>query len=104
MKYAKENICYDFRLFKMANNDLTYWKNYQTAMQWIKEDGMNHAPAMVMRQEEENEVMNNEDEELEFTIDDDLLDFYRLSRVHKANRSKSNVMIYGHLSEDKTLI
>jgi hypothetical protein len=81
----------------MANNDLTYWKNYQTAMQWVKEDGMNDVPAMV-REEEENEVINDEDEQLEFTIDDDLLDFYRLSRVHKAKRSKSNVMIYVHLS------
>ncbi|CAF1243557.1 unnamed protein product [Adineta steineri] len=67
----------------MENNDLTYWKNYQTAMQWIKGD-----VSTITREEVEEEtvVTNEEDKELEFTIDDDLLDFYRLSREHKASR------------------
>ncbi len=64
----------------MENNDLTYWKNYQIAMQWIKGNTVDYVPEP-MRNEEENE-------QLEFSIDDDLLDFYRLSRAHKANRSK----------------
>ncbi|CAF4328711.1 unnamed protein product, partial [Adineta steineri] len=67
----------------MENNDLTYWKNYQTAMQWMKGD-----VSTIMREEVEEEtvVTNEEDKELEFTIDDDLLDFYRLSKEHKASR------------------
>jgi hypothetical protein len=64
----------------MENKDLTYWKNYQAAMQWIKGNTVEYVPEIPMRIEEENE-------ELEFTIDDDLLNFYRLSRDHKANRS-----------------
>lgn len=67
----------------MENNDLTYWKNYQTAMQWIKGDVINYDPAV-----EETEVIDDKDEQLEFAIDDDLLDFYRLTQDHKANRSK----------------
>jgi hypothetical protein len=69
----------------MEDNNLTYWKNYQTAMQWIKGNPV-HPVEMVIQDEEETEVMDNE--ELEFMIDDDLLDFYRLSKNHKANRSK----------------
>lgn len=65
----------------MENNDLTYWKNYQTAMQWIKGNEMDYVPEPLMRTEEENE-------QLEFMIDDDLLNFYRLSHNHKRNRSK----------------
>jgi len=57
---------------------LTYWKNYQVAMQWIKENPTDNVPEPV-KQEEENE-------ELEFAINDDLLEFYRLSRDHKTNR------------------
>jgi len=64
----------------MENNELTYWKNYQIAMQWIKGNTVDYVPETI-RKEEENE-------ELEFTIDDNLMDFYRLSRDHKTNRSK----------------
>jgi hypothetical protein len=62
----------------MENNELTYWKNYQIAMQWIKGNPMVDYVPESMKKEEE----------LEFTIDDDLLDFYRLSQDHKTNRSK----------------
>ena len=72
---------------KMENNDLTYWKNYQAAMQWVKDNTINYESTS-RRSEEENQMIDNEDEQLEFTISDDLLDFYRLSREHKINRSK----------------
>lgn len=65
----------------MENNELTYWKNYQTAMQWIKGNPIDYI--------EESVVQEEENEELEFAIDDDLLDFYRHSREHKAKRSKN---------------
>ncbi|UJR15843.1 hypothetical protein I4U23_002769 [Adineta vaga] len=65
----------------MENHDLTYWKNYQTAMTWIQ-----GTEPIMMNRNEENEPIAKEDEDLEFMIDDDLLDFYRLSRDHKANR------------------
>lgn len=75
----------------MEDNELTYWKNYQVAMQWIQNNrtidvpiSMNNKPE---EQQEEEMIVNNEDDQFEFTIDDDLLDFYRLSRDHKANRS-----------------
>lgn len=64
----------------MQNSELTYWKNYQTAMSWMK----GHEPPVVHEEAEEAA----DEEALEFTIDDDLLDFYRLSREHKANRSE----------------
>jgi hypothetical protein len=69
----------------MENNDLTFWKNYQTGMEWIKGNTINSVP-IVMKEEEEGE------EDLEFLIDDELLDFYRFSKEHKANRSKRNRM------------
>jgi len=47
-------------------------------MQWIKGNTIDNVPEL-MEKEEENEG-------LEFTINDDLLDFYRLSKDHKANR------------------
>ncbi|CAF0793199.1 unnamed protein product [Rotaria sp. Silwood1] len=73
-------------IIEMENNDLTYWKNYQTAMQWIQGNTINNAP-ILMREEEENTMIDDDnDKQLQFTIDDDLLDFYRLSRDHKANR------------------
>ncbi len=64
----------------MENNELTYWKNYQIAMQWIKGNMVDYVPEMITKEKET--------EDLEFTIDDDLMDFYRLSRDHKTNRSK----------------
>ncbi|CAF1067281.1 unnamed protein product [Adineta ricciae] len=63
----------------MENQDLTFWKNYQTAMTWIKENQTTEPSG-----EQEDQV--NNDDELEFMIDDDLLDFYRLSRDHKLDR------------------
>ncbi len=68
---------------EMENQALTYWKNYQVAMQWIKGNVLEASPMTVVEKKEEEE----ENEELEFTIDDDVLDFYRLSRDHKTNRS-----------------
>lgn len=65
----------------MENQDLTFWKNYQTAMQWIQGNTSESIPEL---------PMNIEEDDLEFAIDDDLLNFYRLSRDHKTNRSKTN--------------
>ncbi|CAF1005235.1 unnamed protein product [Rotaria sordida] len=70
----------------MENNDLTYWKNYQTAMQWIQGNTINNVPILMRKEEENTMIDDDQDKQLEFTIDDDLLDFYRLSRDHKANR------------------
>jgi hypothetical protein len=64
----------------MENKDLTYWKNYQAAMQWIQGNTVEYTPEVPVTVEEENE-------ESEFPIDDDLLDFYRHTREHRANRS-----------------
>ena len=61
----------------MENKDLSYWKNYQRAMEWMKGNTVENLP-------ESTTVV---DEELEFAIDDELLDFYRHSREHKINRS-----------------
>jgi hypothetical protein len=74
----------------MENNELTYWKNYQTAMEWVKGNTMIPEPI----------EMKNEDEELEFTIDEDLLDFYRHSKDHKANRSKENLITNNRKSKN----
>ena len=71
---------------KMENNDLTFWKNYQAAMQWIQGNA-NNCPPTLIANEDENTLNDEDNKALEFTIDDDLLDFYRLSRDHKANRS-----------------
>lgn len=79
----KDDVCCYFRVFEMENSDMTYWKNYQTAMEWMKGNG-----AREVRNADEHEVVDRKDEQLEFTIDDDLLDFYRLSRDHKVNRRK----------------
>ncbi|CAF0999343.1 unnamed protein product [Rotaria sordida] len=73
-------------IIKMENNDLTYWKNYQTAMQWIQGNTTNNVPILMRKEEENTMIDDDQDKQLEFTIDDDLLDFYRLSRDHKANR------------------
>lgn len=66
----------------MENQDLTFWKNYQAAMQWITGNTIESIPELPTKIDEEEEA-----DELEFAIDDDLLDFYRLSRDHKSNRS-----------------
>ncbi|CAF1559240.1 unnamed protein product [Adineta ricciae] len=66
-------------LILMENQDLTFWKNYQAGMTWIKGN-------QTMEVSGEQEEQMNDDEELEFMIDDDLLDFYRLSRDHKLDR------------------
>ena len=70
----------------MENQDLTFWKNYQTAMTWIKGN-------QTMEVSGEQEEQANDDHELEFMIDDDLLDFYRLSRDHKLDRSMSSDLL-----------
>ncbi|CAF3069241.1 unnamed protein product [Rotaria socialis] len=70
---------------KMENNDLTFWKNYQAAMQWIQ-GNTNNCPPTLITSGYENTLTEEDNKALEFTIDDDLLDFYRLSRDHKANR------------------
>lgn len=67
-------------------DNLTYWKNYEAAMQWIQGNSMNYV-ATLNTEGQETMQLDKEDEELEFTISDDLLDFYRLSRDHKVNRS-----------------
>ena len=74
-----------FCLFrKMNNQNLTFWTNYQTAMQWIN---TNPTVETVIEQEQ------GQEQDLEFMIDDDMLDFYRLSKEHKINRS--TVIVFG---------
>ena len=67
----------------MENQDLTFWKNYQVAMQWIQGNTMESIPELPTN------VQKDDEDELEFAIDDDLLNFYRLSRDHKTNRSNT---------------
>ena len=72
---------------RMDNQDLTFWKNYQVAMQWIKG---NPTPTESIPEPPLTNMEEGENDELEFAIDDDLLDFYRLSRDHKTNRSTNH--------------
>ena len=56
-------------------SEWTFWKNYQTAMQWVQSDASSFVPV-------------EETEEDEFAIDDELLEFYRHTKDHRANRSQ----------------
>lgn len=75
-----------------CNPDLTYWKNYQIAMQWIQGNNSIVPPASLSTLPIVADAMiveeEGEEDELEFTIDDELLEFYRHSKDHRANRSK----------------
>jgi hypothetical protein len=66
-------------------NSDTYWKNYRMAMQWIQGNDQCRSNDISIETITDNEPVDNE--KLQFTIDDDLLNFYRLSRDHRANRS-----------------
>ena len=71
----------------MDNEDLTYWKNYRTAMGWMKGETVIQPEEIPVESPIEQETAAD-DEELEFTIDEELLDFYRHSKDHRANRSR----------------
>ena len=63
----------------MEKQDLTFWKNYQTAMGWIGDK-----ETMIANDEETEETSDLE-------IDDELLEFYQQTKNHRAHRSRLNL-------------
>ena len=76
-----------YRLLRMASNDLTFWKNYQSAMAWAKGNVLEPPTGMVTHEPKTEEA---DSDPAEFIIDDDILDFYRHSQDHRISRSRSN--------------